>query len=732
MEESFSDEQRNVLRAMCDAFIPSLGPQDTETIVRADKEFYAKSGAAYEPHRETLVRQWCQRCAADVHTAELVEKTILDHLPTDARWETGLLLTALSTSPGTALLSNGSYWSPFYSLPLKDRQRILLGFSQSFLKDKRKAFNLLKAIIAVTYLRAIPEGGGRNPSWDVLNYHLPLHSETVKNARLFEIHGGKPEFKFTMINRTIMEEIALEVDVVVVGSGCGGGVMAATLSKSNKVLVLEKGEYLSYENMNGTEAQGFDQMYERGATMVTEDTGISVLAGATFGGGTAINWACCLRTPHYVREEWEHAHGLRRYGPSSTSFTRALDAISARIGVKEGNEVAHNVTNRLFLDGCKMCGYDAGTAGQNMKVTRAGAPGAGDISLGDRYGIKNSMPETFLQDAARNGCLFADRCYVSSIVHDGKKASGVVGTIIGKDGRTHHKITVRARKAVIVSCGAINTPALLLRSEVPNRNGLIGKNLRLHPVVGSVATLPRPVRVWEGAPMSTVSNAASGGRDGSHYGVKLECPSVHPAFGGAQLPWSSGVDFKRHLLRLPNAFVTIALCRDKGSGSVVIDKTGTPRIYYPLSQHDRNELTDGAEMLVRISAAVGASTVMSSVIPAKGVVDLPSEENERRKAVDAYVRLIKEHGVSADHRSNVFSAHQMGTARMSARPGTGVTKDTGEMWAMKGVYVADSSLFPTPSGANPQITTLAIVFDMAERLERKLSEESGSKMPSKL
>ena len=195
-----------------------------------------------------------------------------------------------------------------------------------------------------------------------------------------------------------------------------------------------------------------------------------------------------------------------------------------------------------------------------------------------------------------------------------------------------------------MSCGAINTPALLLRSKIPNPNGLIGKNLRLHPVVGCVAALPREIKVWDGAPMTTVSNAGSGGSDGSHYGVKLECPSVHVAFGGAQLPWINPMQSKRDLLLLPNAFVTIALCRDKGSGSVTIDSNGDARLYYPMAQHDRNSLVEGSEMLIRLSAAVGADKIMSSVIPLEGVFDLPSPEEateeKRREIVDQYVEKM--------------------------------------------------------------------------------------------
>ena len=163
------------------------------------------------------------------------------------------------------------------------------------------------------------------------------------NHQIFEEERNK-RGKHTQTKKRIKE---IEVDVVIVGTGCGGSVAAAVLSQAgHQVLVLEKGQYLRSEAITGTEEQGFDQMYERGATVVTEDSGVAVLAGSTFGGGSAVNWACCLRTPSYVREEWSSRYGLARFGPSSREFSHALDAVTRRLGVKEGAAVAHNAPHR--------------------------------------------------------------------------------------------------------------------------------------------------------------------------------------------------------------------------------------------------------------------------------------------------------------------------------------------------------------------------------------------------
>ncbi len=138
---------------------------------------------------------------------------------------------------------------------------------------------------------------------------------------------------------------------------------------------------------------------------------------------------------------------------------------------------------------------------QNMALVGEGSPGSAFISAGDRHGIKQAAPQTFLKDAAESGAHFADRTYVSEVLHDGKgSVTGVKAVTTGASGQ-ELKVTVRAR-IVVVSCGSINTPALLMRSQIPklNQSGQLGKNLRLHPVATTLAVMPEKVKVWEGVP----------------------------------------------------------------------------------------------------------------------------------------------------------------------------------------------------------------------------------------
>ena len=120
------------------------------------------------------------------------------------------------------------------------------------------------------------------------------------------------------------------------------------------------------------------------------------------------------------------------------------------------------------------------------------------------------------------------------------------------------------------------------------------------------------VDIWDGAPMTTVSNALVGGRDADGYGCKLECPSVHPGLIAGQLPWESGEAFKAKCLTMREWAAVIVLARDKGSGSVTLDERGEPALSYPLHNADAATLTDGLGLATRILAAAGCSEVPPS------------------------------------------------------------------------------------------------------------------------
>mmetsp|Transcript_43917 Transcript_43917/g.79414 ORF Transcript_43917/g.79414 Transcript_43917/m.79414 type:complete len:726 (+) Transcript_43917:79-2256(+) len=713
-----SASQKETLAALCDTFIPSLNDAETTEVVRSHLSMAAGENKDLSTVEAETVA-FCRLSASQMGVPEAVEATLRSHVPPDAAAELGLLLSAMSSRVG--MLAIGGVPQTFASLDRPGREAVLDGLAKSMFAAKRKIFMTLRSLIV---LKAFSGGGGM-ANWSLLGYAGPEPPERVAATRQA---AGRTEHIFQMLNSSITADTSLDFDAVVIGSGCGGAVAAAELAcAGHRVLVLEKGKYFSLSEMSGVEGEALDQLYERGGLVSTEDTGLAVLAGGTFGGGSAINWACCLRTPDYVRQEWATEHGLKRF--ATDEFGDALDAICKRINVTSTG-ISHNRNNELFIDGCQKAGYEVEDAPQNMADVSPGAPGAGFICAGDRYEIKQSMTVTFLRDAAaaRVPAQFADRCKVSEVTHSKGVATGVRATIIGSDGQPH-QLTIRAR-VVVVACGSINSPALLLRSRLPNKNGLIGKNLRLHPVSIVTAKVPAgapDVVSWEGAPMTAVSNECARGPFGDNYGCKLECPSIHAGLGATGVAGLSkpGKHFKQEVLNLRRLTSIIVLVRDKDSGEVRLDKNGEPRLYYNLSEHDQASMLDGLEKAIRIAAASGVEAVGTTQAALGALRTLPpmSMVEARAAAVDGLVADVRRVGFPL-YSVTLISAHQMGTCKMGSSAQTSVVNADGQNWEVSGLFVSDASVFPTSSGSNPMLTTLGIAHMVAQQIKRQLQPSS--------
>lgn len=725
MATFLNPDQRRTLAAISDTFTASLTDEEAQQLITSSAGALVGGVHASAEDHARSVTAFAKASGSALGVPASVEDALVRHCPPAQVKEVGLLLSAMGTRIGMLVLTGN--FCAFADLGRPEREAAMVAMSGSMIEAKRKAFCSLKALMAL-HSWAYTRG---DSLWQAVGYAGPEPKETAAAAAAA---AGRDEYVFQTMNSTVHADMDLQFDVVVVGSGCGGSVVAAELAEAgHRVLVVEKGVYYQRSEMSGVEGEALDKLYETGGLLKTEDTGVSVLAGATFGGGSTVNWACSLRTPEHVRREWAVDHGLKFFTPGSETFEASVNSVCHRLGVKtEG--IAHSANNQLFKDACQSLGYDCAITGQNMADVSPNPASAHFIANGDRYGLKQSTLETYLQDAAKakTPAVFADRCFTERVVHEKGRASGIVAHIVGADGVTKYRLNVKA-PLVVVSAGSINSPALLLRSKLPNRHGQIGKNLRLHPVNAIIGWMPddaKDVAIWEGAPMTTVSNVLEAGRDGDGYGSKLECPVLHVGIAASASTFFGARSFKETMLNLRKAFVTIVLTRDRGSGEVRLDAQGQPSLYYPFDEHDRNSMLDGMDKCMRIAAAAGAAGVSTGQLEfgkeTEGRVALPPVGTpEREQALEAAIQLMRKLAFP-NYKAGLFSAHQMGTCRMGTKPTSSVVQDTGETWEVKGLYVSDASVFPTSSGANPMMTNMTISHFISQGLKEKLSKEKAS------
>jgi choline dehydrogenase-like flavoprotein len=478
----------------------------------------------------------------------------------------------------------------------------------------------------------------------------------------------------------------------VVGSGAGGGVVAGELAgRGRRVLIVEAGGYYNESDFPSQELWAYQNLYLNGGPFPTAEGQVTVLAGGTLGGGTVVNWTNCLRTSPWVREQWARDHGLE--GLDGPDYDAHLDAVLERLSATDRCSDLNGVHERL-RQGCDELGYDFRRVVRNVVPERYDPELAGFMGFGDVSGAKASNQKNYLSDAAAHGAEIVARCRVERILLEGGRAAGVEGTYVDEDG-PRARVVVRA-PCVVVACGSIESPALLLRSGIGGP--AVGDFLRLHPTSAVSGVYDEETRAWFGPPQAALSHEFANLEDG--YGFLIECPQHATGLVAAAVQWRSGAEHKELMLDWSRTAPFIALVRDRGHGRVTVDGRGNAVAEYRLSDElDQHSMRRGVAELIRLHEAAGAERIVSL---ARG-----APQWERGDDLDAFIARIA--GGSLEPRQHgIFSAHQMGSCRMGSDPSSSVANPWGELHETPGVWIGDASAFPTASGTNPMVTIMAL------------------------
>jgi len=656
MPHFLTDPQYATLTALCDTLIPAVEQADGE-------------------------QGFWQRKASDLEVPTLVTRAVRDLQSEDQQAEFKQLLDLLNQPFSAGLLTG--HFKPFVQLTPEQREQVLQTWAVSPVGKLRQGFQAIKRLTTALFYSALDEAG-KNPNWAALNYQPPARNAHPSASSLSNFIELKTETE-------------LACDVVVVGSGAGGGVAAAELARAGKhVIVVEKGGYHREQDFEGVEFTAYQKLYENQAVLATRDLGVIVLAGSTLGGGTVINWSASFRTPEHVRAEWEREHACSEF--TASAFKAALDAVSARLGVNE-TEAWPSKQAQILERACDRLGLGCGVIPQNRVGCEA--PGeCGWCCFGCARGSKQSTLRTYLQDAAQHGAQFLVNALVEKVLIENGRAVGVQVNVVGRS------LTIRAR-AVVLAAGSIHSPAILLRSGLNNPN--IGANLRLHPTFPIFGDYEEMIEPWRG-PMLTRYVPHLNNLDGQHYGVVIEHPPAHPGLIGLGLPWLSGAQHKASVARAAHRAIFIVITRDREGGRVTVDKQGRPVLHYQLSKRDGQHLMRGLKESFRLHHAAGATEIGGTH---SGL------EPYRAGDLDAYLQRIERLGFRPN-ACNLFSAHQMGTCRMGGRRSQSVLTPQGEAWEARNLFVADASVFPTASGVNPMLTIMAVAHLTAQAVKARV------------
>jgi choline dehydrogenase-like flavoprotein len=459
----------------------------------------------------------------------------------------------------------------------------------------------------------------------------------------------------------------VETEILVIGSGAGGAVTAATLARAGRtVTIVEEGPWV---DPDATEPFSLEEMvakYRHGGTCAALGRpAIAYAEGRCVGGSTEINSGLYHRLPGELAEEWQRVYRIDEFG------TAALDHYSQRIEDELAVSLlpgAPPVSSAMLERGAAKLGWQAVEFSRVFRYESSGRA------------VKQTMARTLLPRAMEAGARVIANCRVSKLL---RRDDRIVGARCERerDDGTIEPLTIHADH-VFVCAGATQTPALLQRSGI-RRN--IGNGLKMHPTVKIAARFEHPIdhgdvpmhRVTEFAPGFTIGGSAS--RRG-HVALALA---------------DSGADYTAALADWERVAVYYAAIRSEGHGRVLaLPGFAAPLVTYNLSEGDMSRLARALLHLGEVLLAAGATEMYPSVtggVTARGPEDLV-------QWLDATSR----------NRANLMSVHLTSTVRIGENRDRTGADSFGRVWGFTNLRLNDASLLPDAPGVNPQGTIMAI------------------------
>ncbi|HEY4240417.1 MAG TPA: GMC family oxidoreductase [Kofleriaceae bacterium] len=599
--------------------------------------------------------------AAGEAAAAKVEQ-LVDGLP----WPVGIGMTGLLRSvDAAAWLGHGR---SFRRLPPADRLAVLERFRGGDVVRR----TMLRAIVAP------------------LKYaHFDDPALYQRLGCVYETHARpqpKPAYRAERVHARLDGDVAVDCDVVVVGTGAGGAVVGRELAEAGLAVVfVEEGAYFERKDFTGRPFERQRKMYRSGgATVAVGNSAIVLPMGKTVGGSTTVNSGTCYRAPDRVLASWRDELGLSDLGPDRMG--RYFDRVEAVLGVERTRRQILGGNARVIARGCEALGLTQhGPLARNAPA----CDGLGTCCFGCPSDAKRSTNVSYIPLALAAGAELFTRAKVTRVITERGRATGVVATT--PEG---HAVTIHA-KAVVIACGSIMTPITLARAGLAGSSGQLGKNLSIHPAAGVLAEFDEQILPWSGVPQG--------------YAIEdLRDDGI--LFEGAMMPFEMLMTVTPligpELVRLAENADRMAsfgfLIEDKSRGSVS-EVMGQPAIRYWLGDEDVAQVKRGLDVLAKIYFAAGARRVY---LPVAGfdVID----------SVDELAALRRAKVRARDLDLSAY--HPLGTARMGIDPSQSVVGPDHQCHDTPGLYIVDGSAVPGALGVNPQVTIMALATRAAEQI----------------
>jgi choline dehydrogenase-like flavoprotein len=491
----------------------------------------------------------------------------------------------------------------------------------------------------------------------------------------------------------------IEADVVIVGSGAAGSVLAHRLAERGRdVVMLERGSHVDPSTFVEDEKTQLTRLYRDGALQVARNFRFQVLQGVCVGGTTVINNAVCFDIPPRVLRRWNDHDGLDA-GLDEERLARSFQELRSWLPVTPQTESAyafHQPGAAKFDEGIKALGLDRDGEYDVVDANVTDCLGSGYCNIGCAWGKKLSALDRILPaaQAVRPGAVrIVSDCDVREVERQNGRATGVACRL--PDDRS---LRVNAQ-TVVVSAGALASSLLLRRSGFRSR---VGDGMSFNLATPLTADFDEELNAYAG--MQICRYLAPAGHDGLVVETWFNPPMMQSLF----MPgwFDQHYENMRRYSHMTCVGVVVGSHADGRVRKAFLKDH--PDLEYEPGKQDLDKLVEGMKLAGRVFFAAGAKRVMP---PTFGYLEITSPDQ-----LDDLDRHVKSHGDLL-----INSAHPQGGNAISRDREKGVVDDHFRVWngerPMENLYVCDASVFPSSLTVNPQLTVMALAAYAAETIE---------------
>lgn len=476
------------------------------------------------------------------------------------------------------------------------------------------------------------------------------------------------------------EDVSCEADVCVIGSGAGGSVVAHELThQGKKVVILEAGNHYDEDFVNEQDREDeLLRLWKHHGIFLSRNFSVNVAQGQCVGGSTMINYGICFRFPDIVRNMWQNKYGIQL---TDEQIDAAYSKAEEQYGVTGIQQQGRS--HEVIKEGCDVLEYSSGWMQKAL-----------------RGNLKQNALIAYLEKSRPDKLDVYANCKAESV----RQSDGIITEVHGVATDPHtkikHSVTVTTDK-VVLAAGPIASSEFLLKNNLANSSGEVGKNFSLHPSSSVVGVFDEDIRGQDSNVMAYYCDEFSAIKR-KKFGFMIESVFVAPSQFSIIMP-SFGKQNLEEVKKYHNVSMAGVLVHDQAVGKITLNKNKNAVLDYTLSDDDQKLMVQGIREACMIYLKAGAKKVIT------GHMDPIIVQNEPD------ISKIKDDS-AGPAKLLMASAHPQGGNIMGEDPSKSVVNSYCKSHDISNLYICDASVFPTSVGVNPQLTVLMIATIAAEHM----------------